>query len=316
MVMEDVTKNASDAGRATVAETQKGLSESTTDKRPILLNSTRFSGNTLKKKGPIVLFVKLEHMMVCCGLECVAGEALKKGSCIAEDPSEEGHPVMGTFMSQVGIEPREGIVGYLSGTDIPEFNVTLEDELSNEAPLNATLVISSGSKELELFGAPKAKVIVTGSFPVSGIKAKAVPGQYYITLNVDPVRDGAHPLEKNVTLYVRTCRIGEHALEDGKGCANCTAGFYNFHPNTENCTSCPKYIARCDGETVIPLEHYWQSSSHTSRIYNCLNRNSCTYAGREKALRKMAQENITLERTWDKGYPLCNEVHAQFNSDC
>lgn len=312
IVMEDEDtskkKDASDSG-----------GESPTDQpvsspRHILLNDTKFSGNKVGSYGPIILFSKLHDLKICCRSEsnCATGKGLVSGSCINGNLWDNEHRLLGTFMNHVGIEPEE-VPPYLSGSDVPTLNVTLLDAFNHTAPLNATLMITSPDDRLELSGSPTGSLIIYETYSVVGITATAVPGSYQFVMNVTSMREGSQHLIQNVTLRVRKCTIGEHALNNNKGCVQCSEDFYNFEPDKKNCSTCPPRGARCNGTTLTPLDHYWHRSSHSKVVYPCLNQNACVYTNREKNLSDMAMENVTLERTWDAGYPLCREVYPQFH---
>eukprot|EP00210_Caulerpa_lentillifera_P003658 g3492.t1 len=86
-----------------------------------------------------------------------------------------------------------------------------------------------------------------------------------------------------IKVKIRPCRIGEFTKEDDNGfidCIKCGSGEFSRHPSIE-CESCKGTEgAECSGNTAVPKDHYWHSSSFSKTMHKCIHLNACKYKGR------------------------------------
>lgn len=272
-----------------------------------LFDITGFEDNLIRNSGPLLLLTDPIELQICCGSSsiCLSGDRLAKALCITG--SHRSQRTFGTFTKTVSISPLV-IRSYSSGEMLPSLNVTLLDAFANTAPEQATLVVSEPDDSVELSGSPVVGMVINGAATVTGITLRARPGVYKLNITVVSKEAGIKIVTKTVYVTVRECRIGEITIRNNTGCLQCQPNFYNFNPNNTGCGLCPKNKARCDGAALAPLDHFWHNSSHSDALVRCLNENACKYPNRTSILMNKARENITMELTWNNGYPLCHEV--------
>ena len=120
--------------------------------------------------------------------------------------------------------------------------------------------------------------------PISSLQS---PGPYEIYI------DFSEPgIERFIIeIEVRQCRLGEVVQEDGKLCVSCSGSLYNFDLNASECSACPDN-GNCAGNAIQPVRGYWHRSPCSAYIKQCISREACDFADREK---KLTTATETLE---------------------
>lgn len=276
----------------------------------VLLNNTYFADNVVQSSGPLMFLTDIRDVEICCGdtATCSTGPNLRASRCVKRDTIYQNGTFLGTIMQDVSISP--GIIkDHSSGDFISDLNITLLDSFNTMAYVEAFVTFHKLGDDIEISGAPVEGTIILGSSIMTGIKLRAAPGEYTVGITVETYNPEEEVLiEKNITVVVRECRVGEIFIRNNTECRKCAANFYSFHPYNPSCISCPKGKAQCDGTAVGPLDGYWHNSSHSDILVRCLGKSACKYLNRTGALMMEAHSNLELGMNWNNGYPLCNKV--------
>jgi hypothetical protein len=115
-----------------------------------------------------------------------------------------------------------------------------------------------------------------GVFLFTGLSFYGTPGST-LTLEVDLFCDDPYCRKKTevqVEVPLSHCLSGEVLSEDLNSCVECEKGFYSFRSNEKSCRSCPDN-AECYSNKIVPKAGYWHSTANSSKIFKCINQDSC-----------------------------------------
>ena len=164
--------------------------------------------------------------------------------------------------------------------------------------LNSTVDFNSSAVEVSSGTIDFPRILFNGKFENS----------YVVNVRLK----NSFPIEKNITLYVRKCTIGEYVYNNFT-CELCPLGSYSFvEPKPEDqktiCRPCPEN-SECTGKKIAPILNFWiNSSQFTTEIIKCPIPGSCYY---------QSFDNFTKPMSCIEGYTgsLCVTCKKGFSKD-
>lgn len=118
------------------------------------------------------------------------------------------------------------------------------------------------------------------------LQAKA-NNTYNLTLTFDPPYFSKIPIE----VHVRPCIPGEVMDDIGEHCNLWGEGQFSLD-TSEDCASCP-LDAECINSTITPRIGFWNSTSKSVQIHNCILNESCSFENRTAVLARNASNAHT-----------------------
>jgi len=172
--------------------------------------------------------------------------------------------------------------------------------LKGSSELKVSVSSTQGVVSGQLVATAEAGVAVFDSLIVT-----AHPNTYTLSFNAE----GDEVEELRASLSIRSCRMGEHNITEGKICSVCQPGFYGFDPKVP-CQAC-KAEANCTGgSTLIPKNGYWHSTPFSTQFHQCLVTKACSYMERQEMLSTFHDgSNIPGKKIYSNDeYPQCYTV--------
>lgn len=81
-----------------------------------------------------------------------------------------------------------------------------------------------------------------------------------------------------IQVYLEPCKNGEVITESLNNCVECSTGTYSLTGNETTCNVCPNH-ANCYSDQILPHKGYWRSTKSSSKIFKCVNPDSCQESG-------------------------------------
>lgn len=282
----------------------------------VRLSEVEFRGNWIGKPSPLIFITQLGEIEVCCKPNvCVEKENLLRNPC--QDLDGQGslnnqERFVGTSAQRINYTYEGKTYGKVtSGELMKPINVTLVDVFGKQVPQRGTLTVVklTNPEDLKLSGVPVEGMFIDGTAHVEGLIMTAKPNVYDMAIEVKFTEEGYQKLQRNISVVVRRCNIGEASKYNGTLCEKCKPTTFNFNISAEDCQKCPSSGAACPGTTVTPLHGYWHSGSLSPVFRTCLIDKACSYKGRTMHLQEEAKKAGEESLLWnDTRYKQCSEV--------
>ncbi|GFR52977.1 hypothetical protein Agub_g15666 [Astrephomene gubernaculifera] len=178
----------------------------------------------------------------------------------------------------------------------------VNDSSTVQPVVRVSVSSSDAGRPVDLLGNPTAQVD-GGIATLTGIRLRALKGEYSLQLGLSNMETEVDPLVLNVT--VPPCSLGEVAMDSGFFCSRCPAnllsldvdyftnasgggaaiGLFGEAANTSDtgtstdgrCFACPDNANCTGGAVVAPVPGYWHSAANSTAMHACLNPAACRY---------------------------------------
>lgn len=200
---------------------------------------------------------------------------------------------------------KDELIEHNSGDPIKPFTVRLLDAFGQVTTNTPPSLFVRLSSDREILSGQVDKEVHRGIAKFESTIVTAHPALHILTIQL--------PIELNigqdwVSVHIRNCTRGEQVYYDGFNrfqCLPCQNGTFSLHPGG-HCKTCSS-ISKCNGQSMVPIDGYWQPSSYSLTLKRCLSDRACSYPGRVGTLQL---QSIAFKEliTYKDNYTLCHQV--------